>query len=155
MSRAAPLIGILFLTVIVSIVVIIWEWTRPSAATVTNLVGSCEDAATNLIDMSVATCCCLNGRATGNLFYPPDSWVIAPTPAPYISVCSSYCTTYDENGCHGNVDQFNSCVSRLKPNNCNSPAMPVGRIGSTFYYVTSIGEGVCPIHSSAPPCTTC
>lgn len=82
-----------------------------------------------------------NGPTNKRFTAPSNRTVVASTSqVPYKQSCATICNSIDVNGnCVGSdtqITNYNSCIVDLKPDeDCNLLANPIGKVGSTAYYM--------------------
>ena len=113
---------------------------------------SCVGNLDTLQDVSSDQCCVIGDFTTNFKYNSILGMVVSDVPTYYITVCQPLCTgTFNESNltCTGSgQDDFNQCLTLLKPNNCIGLAMPVGHDGITLYYALNIGRDNCQITST-------
>lgn len=126
----------------------------------TNIVvtGKCtlpQDA----IDISSKLCCVIGGVLSPLRYSSELDLVVSPQPVYPVNVCEGFCVNgidlsspKDAPNCLGFAgnDQFQKCLTRLKPQNCNGAAQPVGYDSLTLYYGYAAGSTLC---ATQAPCS--
>lgn len=95
-------------------------------------------------------CRTLDGNPDPQRFYDTlNDWTILPLD-PQIApsaqqICIEYCpqTQLSPYGCLSEDQQYLDCISKLYPEGCSDPAVPVARNGSLEYYVIGRGKVSC------------
>jgi len=111
-------------------------------------VSDCTPALNTLLDISSDQCCVQGGITTSSRYVPSLNMVLNTTPQYYITVCQGYCTNgFVNNQCVNTTFQeqenYNTCVNELIPTNCTGSAMPVGVVGTTYYYAQNVTNENC------------
>jgi hypothetical protein len=107
------------------------------------LTPSCSDVMFDgLPDFSIYPCVIENNAITSKRYTNTSSRTVVASPyeISYKQSCATICTSIDAGGdCVGTdtqIDNYEYCVTTLKPdNNCSSLANPIGKVGSTVYYM--------------------
>lgn len=106
-------------------------------------IGSVPDITNNL-------CCFVGTTITASKYVPQINTVVNPVPTPYLPVCQGFCTNgvlADGMTCVDGVGQseFNACINRSAPIDCNAIALPVAYAGNRPYYAFAATEASCPL----------
>jgi hypothetical protein len=93
-------------------------------------------------------CCFVGTTITASRYVPELNMVVNPVAIPYLPVCQGFCTNgvlADGVTCVSGIgqDEFNLCMIRSAPVDCDALSLPVAYAGLTPYYPFAATEASC------------
>jgi len=156
MVIAIIIIIALIVTAIVAIVLLIRENQKKSDPTVNPGSNQCSKPISELESISDNPCCLLGGEPTALRFMKSINMTVGPVPTYYLDACAGFCKDgmVDKNSLKcvsgSNVD-FDNCVDRIKPVDCQGAAFPVAIDGIQPFYAKSATKAQCTETGSCVP----
>ena len=147
-----PLWIALVIILVVTLILLLIFSRRPVVTTETKVI-ECQVSLDTLYEVTSTSqyeqCYTLSGVIDPNRYYDNvNNWTIQiqdpSTALPATYICSQFCESQElPNTCVGETPEYHSCMEKIRPDNCTSPAYPVAKRNAQYLYVVGKGKVSC------------